>query len=122
VNTAARLQTVAEPAEIVVRPGVYASTKDVIEYRELEALALKGKAEPVPAWRALRIKARTRGERPRLGLEARLVGRDEELAVLKQTLRRVETEGRPALVTIVGPAGVGKSRLVAEPEHYVEGL
>ena len=122
VNTAARLQTAAEPAQIVVGPGVYAGTKDVIEYREMEPLALKGKAEPVPAWRALRMKARTRGERPRLGLEARLVGRDEELAVLKQTLHRVETEGRPALVTVVGTAGVGKSRLVAELERHVEGL
>ncbi len=122
VNTAARLQTAAEPGHIVVGPAVYASTKDVIEYRELEPLTLKGKAEPVPAWRALRIKARTRGERPKLGLEARLIGRDEELAVLKQTLRRVETEGRPTLVTIVGPAGVGKSRLVSELERYVEGL
>jgi class 3 adenylate cyclase/tetratricopeptide (TPR) repeat protein len=122
VNTAARLQSAAEPGSSVVGPGVYASTKDVIEYRELEPLELKGKAEPVPAWRALRIKARTRGERPALGLEARLVGRDEELAVLKQTLRRVETEGRPALVTIIGPAGVGKTRLVAELERYVEGL
>jgi class 3 adenylate cyclase/tetratricopeptide (TPR) repeat protein len=122
VNTAARLQAAAEPSQVVVGAGVYASTKDIMEYRELPPLALKGKAEPVPAWRALRIKARTRGERPRLGLEARLVGRDEELMVLKQTLRRVETEGRPALVTIVGPAGVGKSRLVAELERYVEGL
>ncbi|HET7235777.1 MAG TPA: AAA family ATPase [Actinomycetota bacterium] len=122
VNTAARLQTAAEPGRIVVGPAVYASTKDVIEYRELEPLTLKGKAEPVPAWQALRIKARTRGERPRLGLESRLVGRDEELAVLKQTLRRAETEGRPALVTVVGPAGVGKTRLVAELERYVEGL
>ncbi|MGE5460915.1 MAG: ATP-binding protein [Solirubrobacterales bacterium] len=122
VNTAARLQAAAEPGHIVVGPGVYASTKDVIEYREMEPLALKGKAEPVPAWRALRIKARTRGERPRLGLEARLVGRDEELAMLKQTLRRVQTEGRPALVTVIGPAGVGKSRLVAELERYIEGL
>ena len=122
VNTAARLETSAEPGHIVVGPGVYASTKDVIEYRELEPLALKGKAEPVPAWRALRIKARTRGERPSLGMESRLVGRDEELSVLKQTLQRLETEGRPALVTIVGPAGVGKSRLVAELEHFVEGL
>jgi class 3 adenylate cyclase/tetratricopeptide (TPR) repeat protein len=122
VNTAARLQAAAEPAQIVVGAGVYASTKDVIEYRELEPLTLKGKVEPVAAWRTLRIKARTRGKRPRLGLEAKLVGRDEELSVLKQTLRRVETEGRPALVTIVGPAGVGKSRLVAELEAYVEGL
>jgi tetratricopeptide (TPR) repeat protein len=122
VNTAARLQSAADPGAIVVGPGVYSSTKDVIEYREIAPLTLKGKAEPVPAWRALRIKARIRGERPQLGLEARLVGRDEELAVLKQTLRRVETEGRPALVTIVGPAGVGKSRLVVELERYVDGL
>jgi class 3 adenylate cyclase len=122
VNTAARLQSAAEPGQIVVGPGAYATTKDVIEYRELEPLDLKGKAEPVPAWVALRIKARTRGERPRLGLEARLVGRDEELGVLKQTLRRVETEGHPALVTIVGPAGVGKTRLVQELHQYVEGL
>ena len=123
VNTAARLQSAGRtrPDRGRARPCTR-RTKDVIEYRELEPLTLKGKAEPVPAWQALRIKARTRGERPRLGLESRLVGRDEELAVLKQTLRRVETEGRPALVTVIGPAGVGKSRLVAELERYVEGL
>jgi class 3 adenylate cyclase len=120
VNTAARLQAAAEPGHIVVGPGVHASTKEVIEYRELGPFALKGKGEPVPAWRALRIRARTRGERPRLGLEARLIGREEELAVMEQTLRRVETEGRPALLTIVGPAGVGKSRLVSELERLVE--
>jgi len=122
VNTAARLQTAAEPGHIVVGPSVQASTKDVIEYVELQPLALKGKAEPVPAWRALRIKARTRGERPRLGMEARLVGRDEELAVLTQTFHRVQTDRQPALVTVIGPAGVGKSRLIAELERYVEPL
>jgi class 3 adenylate cyclase/tetratricopeptide (TPR) repeat protein len=122
VNTAARLQTAAEPGQIVVGPTVYASTKGVIEYRELEPLDLKGKAEPVPAWQTLRIKARTRGERPNLGMQARLVGRDEELAVLKQTFHRVQTDSRPALATVIGPAGVGKSRLIAELEHYVEGL
>jgi class 3 adenylate cyclase len=122
VNTAARLQTAADPGRVVVGPGVYGATKDVVEYRELPALELKGKAEPVPAWDALRIKAKVRGERPHLGMEANLVGRDEELAVLTQTLRRVQTEGRPALVTIVGPAGVGKSRLVRELEKHVEAL
>jgi class 3 adenylate cyclase/nicotinamide riboside kinase len=122
VNTAARLQSAAEPGQIVVGPTVYASTKDVIEYQALEPLTLKGKAEPVAAWRALRIKARTRGERPRLGMEARMVGRDEELAVLTQTFHRMQTDGRPALVTVIGPAGVGKSRLIAELEHHVEGL
>jgi class 3 adenylate cyclase/tetratricopeptide (TPR) repeat protein len=122
VNTAARLESAAEPGQIVVGPAVYASTREAIEYRALEPLHLKGKTEPVPAWRALRIKARVRGERPRLGMEARLVGRDEELAVLKQTFQRVQTDSRPALVTVIGPAGVGKSRLVSELERYVEGL
>jgi len=122
VNTAARLQTEAEPGRVLVGPGVFAATKDVIEYRELPPLDLKGKADPVPAWDALRIRAKQRGERPQLGMEARLVGRDEEVSVLKQTFRRVQSEGRPALVTVVGPAGVGKSRLARELERHIEGL
>src|SRR5436190_15270065 len=109
VNTAARLEAAAEPGRVLVGPGVFAATKEVIEYRELPALDLKGKAEPVPAWQAQRIRAKQRGERPQLGMEAKLVGRDEELSVLKDTFRRVQGEGRPALVTVVGPAGVGKS-------------
>jgi class 3 adenylate cyclase/tetratricopeptide (TPR) repeat protein len=122
VNTASRLQSAAEPGRVVVGPSAYAATKDVIDYRELEPLELKGKAQPVPAWDALRVKARRRGERAPLGLEARLVGRDEELAVLKQTLHRVEQEGRPGLVTVLGNAGVGKSRLTWELLKYAEGL
>ena len=50
VNTAARLQTAADPGNVVVGPSVYAGTKDVIEYRELEPLTLKGKAEPVSGY------------------------------------------------------------------------
>ena len=122
VNTAARLQTTAMPTRVVVGPSVFAATKDVIEYRELPALELKGKAEPVPSWEALRVKAKQRGERPQLGMEAKLIGRDEELAVLKQTFHRVQNEARPALVTVVGPAGVGKTRLVRELERYVEAM
>jgi predicted ATPase/class 3 adenylate cyclase len=122
VNVAARLESAAEPGRVVVGPGAFAATKEVVEYRELPALELKGKAERVPAWQALRIRAKQRGERPQLGMEARLVGRDEELAVLKETFRRVQGEARPALVTVVGPAGVGKTRLVRELERYVDGL
>ena len=62
------------------------------------------------------------GSAPQLGMQAALVGRDEELAVLRATFRRVEGEGRPALVTVIGPAGVGKSRLTRELEAFVEGL
>src|SRR5262245_60533021 len=122
VNVAARLESAAEPGRVVVGPGAFAATKEVVEYRELPALELKGKADRVPSWQAPRIRAKQRGERPQLGMEARLVGRDEELAVLKETFRRVQREGRPALVTVVGPAGVGKTRLVRELERYVDGL
>ncbi|MGH2756324.1 MAG: AAA family ATPase, partial [Actinomycetota bacterium] len=122
VNTAARLQQATEPDTVTVGPSVYASTKLVIDYYERASLDLKGKAEAVPTWRALRVKARRGGLRAPLGLEARLIGRNEELAVMKQTLHRVETEGRAALVTVLGPAGVGKSRLTWELQKYVDGL
>ena len=122
VNVAARLQGAAEPGRIVVGPAAFAATKEVIEYRELPALDLKGKRDAVPAWEALRVRAKQRGERPQLGIEAPLVGRDEELTVLEETFHRVRREGRPALVTVVGPAGVGKSRLVRELEKHAEAL
>ena len=122
VNVAARLQTAARAWQIVVGPAVYAATKEVIDYRELEPLTLKGKQQPVPAWQALRVKMRRRGERPSLGIEARLVGRDEELGLLRQTFHRVQNEGRPSLVTVLGPAGVGKSRLAHELLNYLDSL
>jgi class 3 adenylate cyclase/tetratricopeptide (TPR) repeat protein len=122
VNTAARLQSATEPGSVLVGSAAWASTKQVIDYREMPPLELKGKATPVAAWQALRVRARRRGERAPLGLEARLTGRDEELSVLKQTLHRVESERRPALITMLGPAGVGKSRLAWELLKYVEGL
>ena len=113
VNTAARLQQVADPGQVVVGPNAVAATRWSIEYRELPPLALKGKAEPVRAMRAIRVKT-SRPARPPLGLQARLVGREEEMGVLIQSFRRVVSEARPALVTILGPAGVGKSRLATE--------
>ena len=122
VNTAARLQTAAEPGHVVIGPAVYAAVKDVFDLGELPPLTLKGKADAVPAWDARSVIAKRRGERPSLGMEARLIGRDEELTVLKQTLQQTEHSARPSLVTIIGPAGVGKSRLVSELAAYVEGL
>jgi class 3 adenylate cyclase len=122
VNIAARLQSATDPGSVLVGASAWASTKEVVDYREMLPLELKGKTAPVAAWQALRVRARRRGERAPLGLEARLIGRDEELSLLKQTLHRVESEGRPALVTMLGPAGVGKSRLAWELLKYVEGL
>ena len=122
VNTAARLQSTAEPGSIVVGPTAYASTRGLIEYEELPAQALKGKRLPVASWRAVRVRSRRGGIRAPLGIEAPLIGRDEELALLKETIRRTEATGRPHLVTVLGEAGVGKTRLIWELEKYLDGL
>jgi len=122
VNTAARLEQAAAAGAVVVGPATYAATREAIEYEELAPIALKGKELPVPAWRAVRVKAGRGGRRAVLGLEAPLIGRDEELALLKETVRRTVAEGRPHLVTVVGSAGVGKSRLTWELEKYLDGL
>jgi hypothetical protein len=122
VNTAARLQAAADPGAVVVGPSAYAATRDAIEYEELRSLALKGKAAPVAAWRAVAVKAGRGGRRGRRGLQSPLVGRDGELALLKETVRRAIEDGHPHLVTVIGSAGVGKSRLVWELEKYLDGL
>ncbi len=122
VNTAARLQQVASPGAIVVGPFTYAATRDVVEYEELPPTALKGKALPVAAWRAVAVKARRGGVRPSLGIEAPLIGRDEEISLIKETVRRTVADRRPHLVTVIGSAGVGKSRLAWELEKYLDGL
>jgi len=122
VNTAARLQGAAEPGTVIVGAATYAATRDFVDYEELAPVALKGKSELVAAWRAVAVKARRGGVRSPLGIEAPLVGRGEELEVLKDTVRRAVSSGRPRLVTVVGAAGVGKSRLTWELEKYVDGL
>ena len=122
VNTAARLQGIAEPGTVVVGPSTYAATRDAIEYEELAAVELKGKAIAVAAWRAVAVKAGRGGRRARLGLESPLVGRAAELSLLKETVRRAVDDGRPHLVTVMGSAGVGKSRLTWELEKYLDGL
>ena len=122
VNTAARLQAGAEPGAVVVGPTTYAGTRALVEYEELAPLDLKGKALPIVAWRATRVRARRGGLRAPLGLEAALIGRDEELALLKDTVRRTVAEGRPHMLTVSGEAGVGKTRLIWELEKYLDGL
>ena len=122
VNTAARLQAAAEPGAIVVGPSTYAASRDIVEYRELPVLELRGKAVPVAAWQAVSVKARRGDRRAPLGIGGPLVGRDHEMTLLKDTVRRAVEDGRPHLVTVVGSAGVGKSRLAWELEKYLDGL
>jgi class 3 adenylate cyclase/tetratricopeptide (TPR) repeat protein len=113
VNVAARLQAAARPESVTVGPTTHRLTRAAIEYEELEPLELKGKSEPVPAWEAVQVLVRgaaPRGER----VETPLIGREDEWSLLESHYERVVNEGRPHLVTVLGPAGVGKSRLLRE--------
>src|SRR5829696_5115751 len=93
------------------------ATSAAVAYNELEPLELKGKAEPVPAWEATGLIAEHAVRRVSPGSESPLVGREEELAALSTLYERVVHEGAPHLVTLVGEAGVGKSRLLREFEQ-----
>ena len=117
VNTASRLQTSAPPGGLVVGEETYRATRNVIRYRELEPVTAKGKRDPVEAWLALEPIGAP-AERP--ATTAPLVGRSRELAMLDSIWERAAAELRPHLVTIVGPTGIGKSRMAAEIVSRIE--
>jgi class 3 adenylate cyclase len=110
VNTAARLETAAPVGGVLVGEETYRTTKDAILYAPSPDIEAKGKERPVSAWVAL-SEARSPGDRPARGP---LVGRRHELDVIRGTWERVASDRRPHLVTIIGPAGVGKTRLATE--------
>jgi len=113
VNTSARLQAAAPVDGILVDDPTYRATATAIEYRDAEPVRAKGKAEPVPVWELV-------APRTRLGVDiafrggAELVGREEELRLLRDAVARAERERSPQLVTLVGAPGIGKSRLLYE--------
>jgi class 3 adenylate cyclase/tetratricopeptide (TPR) repeat protein len=112
VNVAARLQAAGRPDSVTVGEPTYRATGGAIAYERLEPLTLKGKEEPVPAWEATSVLSEPRRGPGRA--QTPLIGREEEAGLLASLVERVEGEGRPHLVTVVGQAGVGKSRLLRE--------
>ncbi len=112
VNTAQRLETLAAPGEVVVGPGTYVATRDVISYEELGPQGLRGREEPVHAFRAIAPTARP--GRRRAHERSPFVGRDAELGALSHVLHMAASRRRVQLVLLSGDAGVGKSRLAAE--------
>ena len=110
VNVAARLEQAAGTNEVLIGPLTRELVAHVTELEAVEPLELKGKSEPMPAFRLLGV----RSAAPARGRSTRLVGRDEELATLRSELAEVAGSGSARLVVIEAVAGAGKSRLVAE--------
>jgi class 3 adenylate cyclase len=113
VNVAARLEQAAEPGEILAGERTVASVRGAFEFDEPKNVEAKGKAGGVTCRRLVRALSlmRPRGVG---GLQTSFVGRDEELETLREAYRQVAAERRPHLVTLLGEAGVGKTRLARE--------
>ena len=122
VNTASRMQALAEPGVVLVGEATKRSTEAAIAYADAGSHDLKGKTEPLPLWQALRVTASRRGAVKTEALEPPFVGRDRELRLVKELFHASADEGKSHLVSIVGIAGIGKSRLVWEFEKYTDGL
>ncbi|MGD2164144.1 MAG: adenylate/guanylate cyclase domain-containing protein [Anaerolineae bacterium] len=113
INVAARMEGAAEPGTILITEETHKRVAPQFEMAALGPVEVKGKAEPVSTYRVLRAIPRPAKARGIAGLESPLVGREEEFEALQQALERLEA-GVGGVVTIVGEAGIGKSRLVAE--------
>jgi class 3 adenylate cyclase/tetratricopeptide (TPR) repeat protein len=122
VNTASRLQSVAPPDTVLVGESTYRAGRGAITFEPVGEQQLKGKALPVPAWRAMHVVAMRGGGGRSDRLEAPFVGRDPELRLLKEQLHATGRERRLHVVSVTGIAGIGKSRLAWEFLKYIDGL
>jgi class 3 adenylate cyclase/tetratricopeptide (TPR) repeat protein len=117
MNTAARLQSGAPVDGIVVGEATYRATATTFEYREGEPVQAKGKTEPIPIWEVL---SERDAPETRPTASTPLVGRASELALLCGLWDTAVADGRPQLVTLLGPPGIGKSRLLMALSEHAE--
>jgi class 3 adenylate cyclase/tetratricopeptide (TPR) repeat protein len=117
VNTASRLQSAAPEGRLVVGATTFRGTRDAIAYEPLAPVSAKGKADALEAWVAVAPLAEPGTRRIR---RTSLVGRTREVELLRSLWRAAVDDARPHLVTVVGPPGIGKSRLCRELASHVE--
>jgi len=122
VNLAARLESAAPPGGLLISHDTYRHVRGVFNVEPLDTITVKGFAEPVQVYRVLEAKPRafrlrTLGVE---GVETRMVGRNDELKYLRDALFTASEEGEGQVVTVVGEAGVGKSRLLYEFQNWIE--
>jgi class 3 adenylate cyclase len=119
VNVAAGLEQAAEPGEVLLGESTYMLVRDAVRAEHVEPLSLKGKSEPVSAFRLLDVLPDVSGFARRF--EIPLVGREDEVLLLRKTFERSVRDRRGCLVTVFGPAGIGKTRLAKELGASVAG-
>jgi ABC-type oligopeptide transport system substrate-binding subunit/class 3 adenylate cyclase len=115
INLAARMESAAEPGTILITEDTHKLIAPLFETEALGPIQVKGKTEPVSVYRVLAPKVVPLKPRGIAGLESPLVGREAELGALREAMERLQA-GVGGIVTLVGEAGIGKSRLVAEAQ------
>ncbi len=122
VNTASRIQSAAEPGTVLTGDTTRRASEAAIIYEDAGQHELKGKAEPQHLHRAVRVIGGRGGALRSTGLEAPFVGRDRELRLLKELFHASADECTAHLLSVIGVAGIGKSRLSWEFFKYLDGL
>ena len=112
VNTAARLETAAQPGEVLIGADTYRLVRDAVDVESVEPQTVKGKAEPVECYRLVGVLAGTAA--PPRAFTSPIVGRERELEDLERAFERSVQDRTCLLFTVLGAAGAGKSRLVEE--------
>jgi class 3 adenylate cyclase/tetratricopeptide (TPR) repeat protein len=122
VNTASRIEVAAAAGTVLVGEATMRAASRSIIFEPAGDRDLRGKSRPVMAWRAIRVVAERGGRNRSDILEPPFVGRQDELRLLKDLFHATGREKRTRLVSIIGPAGIGKTRLGWEFLKYVDGL
>jgi tetratricopeptide (TPR) repeat protein len=122
VNTASRVQAVAEAGAVYVGESTRRAAELTVVYEEAGSFELKGKDGLTPLWRALRVVSGLRGALKSQRLEAPFVGRQRELEEIKDLFHTCADERKARLVSVSGIAGIGKSRLAWEFYKYFDGI
>ncbi len=120
-NVAARLQSAAEPGTVLISADTHKLVHALFDFRPRGKIEMKGKSEPVESYEVTGIKAVPEATRGLAGLSSPLVGREREIGLLRDRLSELGM-GIGSVVAVVGEAGLGKSRLIAELKHLRDAL
>ena len=122
VNLASRLETAAPRGEILISHDTHQFVRGVFNVTELDPITVKGKSEPIPVFTVQSVKPRSFRDTTRglEGIETRTIGREKELAQMKEVIKETITSKETHLISLVAEAGTGKSRLLYEFGKWVE--
>ena len=120
INTAARMEQAAQPGTVQISADTQTLVAPLFDFEDLGGIEVKGKRELVRVFKVLGRKTQPERERGIVGLESPMIGRDDELQTLQQTVADVQ-QGRGQIVSLIGDAGLGKSRIISELYNTLSG-